>query len=47
MRSARIPHPFDGALSKVLVMPETANSRLDYGIWMYQPMVHVAHHKHI
>ncbi len=34
-------------MSKPLVMPETANSRhLDYRISMYQPMAHVARHKH-
>src|SRR5580704_15545545 len=41
------PNHFGGALSKPLVMPETANSRhLDYRISMYQPMAHVARHKH-
>ena len=35
------------SLSKPLVMPETAGSRhLDYRISMYQPMAHVARHKH-
>src|SRR5205809_514930 len=41
------PNHFGGALSKPLVMPETAGSRhLDYRISMYQPMAHVALHKH-
>ena len=39
------PNHFGGALSKPLVMPETAGSRhLDYRISMYQPMAHVARH---
>src|ERR1700704_1776574 len=41
------PNHFGGALSKPLVMPETAGSRhLDYRISMYQPMARVARHKH-
>ena len=41
------PNHFGGALSKPLVMPETAGSRhIDYRISMYQPMAHVALHKH-
>jgi mannose-6-phosphate isomerase-like protein (cupin superfamily) len=41
------PNHFGGALSKPLVMPETAGARhLDYRISMYQPMAHVARHKH-
>ena len=41
------PGHFGGALSKPLVMPETAGSRhLDYRISMYQPMAHVALHTH-
>lgn len=41
------PNHFGGALSKPLVMPETAGSHhLDYRISMYQPMAHVALHKH-
>ncbi len=41
------PNHFGGALSKPLVMPEAAGSRhLDYRISMYQPMAHVALHKH-
>src|SRR5450759_3815343 len=41
------PNHFGGALSKPLVMPETADTRhLDYRISMYQPMAHVARHKH-
>src|SRR5260370_24454726 len=36
-----------GALSKPLVMPETAGSRhIDYRISMYQPMARVELHKH-
>src|SRR3954469_14540830 len=36
------------SLSKPLVMPETAGSRhIDYRISMYQPMAHVARHKHL
>ena len=42
------PNHFGGALSKPLVMPETAGSRhIDYRISMYQPMAHVACHKHL
>jgi mannose-6-phosphate isomerase-like protein (cupin superfamily) len=42
------PGHFGGALSKPLVMPETAGSHhLDYRISMYQPMAHVALHKHL
>src|SRR5262245_56066210 len=38
---------FGGALSKPLVMPETAGSRhLDYRISMYQPMAYVERHTH-
>src|SRR4029079_163945 len=41
------PNHFGGALSKPLVMPETAASRhIDYRISMYQPMAHVARHSH-
>jgi mannose-6-phosphate isomerase-like protein (cupin superfamily) len=41
------PDHFGGALSKPLVMPETAGSRhVDYRISMYQPMAHVKRHKH-
>ncbi|WP_024518639.1 cupin domain-containing protein [Bradyrhizobium sp. Tv2a-2] len=41
------PNHFGGALSKPLVMPETAGSKhIDYRISMYQPMAHVAKHKH-
>ena len=41
------PNHFGGALSKPLVMPETASSRhIDYRISMYQPMARVAQHKH-
>src|SRR5262252_9867627 len=38
---------FGGALSKPLVMPQTAGSRhLDYRISMYQPMAYVELHGH-
>src|SRR5262249_24026337 len=41
------PNHFGGALSKPLVIPETAHSRhLDYRLSMSQPMAHVARHKH-
>jgi mannose-6-phosphate isomerase-like protein (cupin superfamily) len=41
------PGHFGGALSKPLVMPETAQSRhIDYRISMYQPMAYVGRHKH-
>ncbi|MGP1677783.1 MAG: cupin domain-containing protein [Burkholderiales bacterium] len=41
------PGHFGGALSKPLVRPETARSRLiDYRISCYQPMAHVALHTH-
>jgi mannose-6-phosphate isomerase-like protein (cupin superfamily) len=41
------PNHFGGALSKPLVMPETAKSgHIDYRISMYQPMAHVARHRH-
>jgi mannose-6-phosphate isomerase-like protein (cupin superfamily) len=41
------PGHFGGALSKPLVRPETAGSRLvDYRISTYQPMAHVATHRH-
>src|SRR5438552_5088081 len=41
------PNHVGGALSKPLVMPETAGSRhIDYRISMYQPMARVALHKH-
>jgi len=41
------PNHFGGALSKPLVMPETAGSQhIDYRISMYQPMARVALHKH-
>ena len=43
----QFPDHFGGALSKPLVMPETMHSKhLDYRISMYQPMAHVARHKH-
>src|SRR4030088_690734 len=42
-----VPHHFGGALSNPLVMRETAGSHhIDYRISMYQPMAHVARHKH-
>jgi mannose-6-phosphate isomerase-like protein (cupin superfamily) len=41
------PDHFGGALSKPLVMPQTAGSRhLDYRISMYQPKAYVKLHKH-
>ena len=41
------PGHFGGALSKPLVRPESAGSRLmDYRISTYQPMAHVALHTH-
>jgi mannose-6-phosphate isomerase-like protein (cupin superfamily) len=41
------PNHFGGALSKPLIMPETAGSQhIDYRISMYQPMARVALHKH-
>lgn len=41
------PGHFGGALSKPLVRPETAGSRLiDYRISCYQPMAYVALHTH-
>ncbi len=41
------PDHFGGALSKPLVMPDTAGSRrIDYRISMYQPMAYVARHTH-
>jgi mannose-6-phosphate isomerase-like protein (cupin superfamily) len=43
----QFPDHFGGALSKPLVMPETAGSRhVDYRISMYQPMAYVKLHKH-
>ena len=41
------PGHFGGALSKPLVMPETAGARhIDYRISMYQPMAYVKLHMH-
>jgi mannose-6-phosphate isomerase-like protein (cupin superfamily) len=41
------PDHFGGALSKPLVMPQTAGSKhLDYRISMYQPKAYVKLHKH-
>ena len=41
------PDQHGGALSKPLVMPETAGSRhIDYRISMYRPMAHVKLHRH-
>ncbi len=41
------PDHFGGALSKPLVMPDTAQSKhLDYRISMYQPKAHVKKHSH-
>jgi quercetin dioxygenase-like cupin family protein len=43
----QFPDHFGGALSKPLVMPETAGSKhIDYRISMYQPMAHVKLHRH-
>jgi mannose-6-phosphate isomerase-like protein (cupin superfamily) len=43
----QFPDHFGGALSKPLVMPETAGSHhIDYRISMYQPMAYVKLHKH-
>jgi quercetin dioxygenase-like cupin family protein len=43
----QFPNHFGGALSKPLVMPDTAQSRhLDYRISMYQPKAYVAKHSH-
>ena len=41
------PNHFGGALSKPLVMPETAGSHhIDYRISMYQPKAYVEKHSH-
>ena len=41
------PEHFGGALSKMLVRPETAGSRrIDHRISCYQPMAYVAPHAH-
>lgn len=43
----QFPNHFNGALSKPLVMPETAGAQqLDYRISAYQPMAYVAKHSH-
>jgi mannose-6-phosphate isomerase-like protein (cupin superfamily) len=43
----QFPGHFGGALSKPLVMPETAASRhIDYRISTYQPMAYVERHVH-
>jgi mannose-6-phosphate isomerase-like protein (cupin superfamily) len=43
----QFPNHFGGALSKSLVMPQTAGSRhLDYRISLYQPMAYVELHAH-
>ena len=43
----QFPDHFGGALSKPLVMPDTAASRhIDYRISMYQPMAYVKLHRH-
>jgi quercetin dioxygenase-like cupin family protein len=43
----QFPDHFGGALSKPLVMPETAGSHhIDYRISMYQPMAYVKVHSH-
>ncbi len=47
VRWREFPNHFGGALSKPLVMPETAGSQhLDYRISAYQPMAYVAKHSH-
>ena len=47
VRWREFPDHFGGALSKPLVMPETAGSRhIDYRISMYQPMAYVKAHSH-
>jgi mannose-6-phosphate isomerase-like protein (cupin superfamily) len=44
---SEFPDHHGGALSKPLVMPETAGSRhIDYRISMYQPKAYVKPHKH-
>jgi mannose-6-phosphate isomerase-like protein (cupin superfamily) len=44
----QFPNHHGGALSKPLVMPETAGTRhLDYRISMYQPMAYVELHSHV
>ena len=41
------PDHFGGALSKPLVMPDTAGSKhIDYRISMYQPKAYVTKHSH-
>jgi quercetin dioxygenase-like cupin family protein len=41
------PNHFGGALSKPLVMPETAGSKhIDYRVSMYQPKAYVEKHSH-
>jgi quercetin dioxygenase-like cupin family protein len=43
----QFPNHFNGALSKPLVMPETAGAQhLDYRISAYQPMAYVEKHSH-
>jgi quercetin dioxygenase-like cupin family protein len=43
----QFPNHFGGALSKPLVMPETAGSlHIDYRISAYQPIAYVAKHSH-
>jgi mannose-6-phosphate isomerase-like protein (cupin superfamily) len=43
----QFPDHFGGALSKPLVMPDTAASEhIDYRISMYQPMAYVKVHRH-
>lgn len=47
VRWRQFPNHFGGALSKPLVMPETAGSQhLDYRISAYQPMAYVEKHSH-
>jgi mannose-6-phosphate isomerase-like protein (cupin superfamily) len=43
----QFPNHYGGALSKPLVMPDTAGSKhLDYRISLYQPMAYVELHSH-
>jgi mannose-6-phosphate isomerase-like protein (cupin superfamily) len=47
VRWLEFPGHFGGALSKPLVMPDTAQARhIDYRISMYQPKAYVERHRH-
>jgi len=47
VRWEELPGHYGGALSKLLVRPETAGSRMiDYRISTYQPRAHVESHTH-